>query len=629
MYLALVTASAVPGGQAPAEAAEAALVIARDGKSELRIALDPGAGEVEAFAASELSDYLERITGARLPVSHEPAERRAGLIRVRSLDRSDRPAAPVSAADEGYRIEVDGDGVVLSGGVPRAALYAAYAFLEEAGCRWLAPRHPFYEGIGAEWVPRRPTLELSRHETVTRPAFAYRKKLVEEGRSHTTESLLQLVDWMAKVRLNVLNCPTDYKHRGVEWDNWRERLVPELRKRGMILEVGGHGYQNFLKPEKYFASHPEWFGTDAKGNRSPGQNIVFNTANAEARDKLAEEVVAYLRAHPEIAIFDLFPPDAARWSRDPEALAQGDPPARQAAVLRTVASALETARLPVLLQTIAYADTLAFPETSALPSRLMVDLCSSHRSFACDEDDPSCAANVPYRRAALAWSRGFRGILGVYSYYRKYSWISKPVVLPTRIPRELNAYRALGVQGLGSFAEPADWFTYEYQHYLLARMTWDPTEDPQRVLLDFCRSRYGEAGGTMAEYFLVMETVAPDSYFTDGDTTALSREKMGALGAGLAAASALLDRARSEAAGTAPSLAAVERTALAHEYLARDLDLARLSRSGDREAVEKGIASLGEFLARNGDNGLVVLNDRARGRRFLNRYRPLVPPDSR
>ena len=33
------------------------------------------------------------------------------------------------------------------------------------------------------------------------------------------------------------------------WDKFRERVTPECRKRGITIEVGGHGYQNFLNAE--------------------------------------------------------------------------------------------------------------------------------------------------------------------------------------------------------------------------------------------------------------------------------------------------------------------------------------------------------------------------------------------
>ena len=60
--------------------------------------------------------------------------------------------------------------------------------------------------------------------------------------------------------------PFNYQGDGkVQWDNWREALTPELKKRDMLVEVGGHGYQNFLNAkmeggEVCSTNIPDWFG---------------------------------------------------------------------------------------------------------------------------------------------------------------------------------------------------------------------------------------------------------------------------------------------------------------------------------------------------------------------------------
>ena len=57
------------------------------------------------------------------------------------------------------------------------------------------------------------------------------------------ENLRQMVEWMPKVGYNILVCPLDYGGNGrVRWDQWRAELTPELKKRGIMIEVGGIGY---------------------------------------------------------------------------------------------------------------------------------------------------------------------------------------------------------------------------------------------------------------------------------------------------------------------------------------------------------------------------------------------------
>ena len=79
-----------------------------------------------------------------------------------------------------------------------------------------------------------------------------------------------------------------------------KELTPELQKRGITIEVGGHGYENFINAEmqdgKLFAEHHDWFGQDENGQRVKAKNRVFCTSNPQAVDFVVANVVAYLTA---------------------------------------------------------------------------------------------------------------------------------------------------------------------------------------------------------------------------------------------------------------------------------------------------------------------------------------------
>jgi hypothetical protein len=48
--------------------------------------------------------------------------------------------------------------------------------------------------------------------------------------------------------------PLNYGGQGrVKWDNWRVALTPELQRRGIWIEVGGHGYENYLNAQMSFS----------------------------------------------------------------------------------------------------------------------------------------------------------------------------------------------------------------------------------------------------------------------------------------------------------------------------------------------------------------------------------------
>ena len=335
------------------------------------IPAEPSPGE--EMAASEISSYMGLMAAVVVEVRRgfEPAQ---GSIVI---SRSPSP----EVGDDGYSISITDGRLYLTGARDRSVLYAAYDLLERLGCRWLAPgfdcyalASPFASPAGGEGeiVPRaRPVILQLDGPVVEKPKLRFRKIYVEEGHSHKRENLLQMIDWMAKSRFNTLVVPTDYQGRGrVKWDNWREALTPELKKRDITIEVGGHGYQNFLsadmdpsgyasggssprriaagsielrgeKPPEAYDQHPEWFGMGADGKRRPEHGRVFCTSNAAAVDYLTKNVVAYLQSRPEIDIFDFWPPDGSKWCECEACAKLGTPADRQS---RLVAQVIAEAR---------------------------------------------------------------------------------------------------------------------------------------------------------------------------------------------------------------------------------------------------------------------------------------------
>ena len=116
----------------------------------------------------ELQHYLGAISGA----DFSAPESNKGRIVVRYDKR-------LSA--EEWRIEPHRRGITLSGGGPRGLLYATYTFLEQLGCRWLAPAFEFYPEGRHEVVPHTPTLRYTAEgPTGGQPAMKYRKLYIEE-----------------------------------------------------------------------------------------------------------------------------------------------------------------------------------------------------------------------------------------------------------------------------------------------------------------------------------------------------------------------------------------------------------------------------------------------------------------
>lgn len=615
-------AAGATGARAQGALGRTAVTLAAGGRTSYVIAVDSAPTPAEALAASELATYLHRITGATFPVE------RGGGARARHaivLGTGNSPGISGLSGDA-YAITVRGGSVFLTGGNDRAVLYAAYDFLARLGCRWLAPTFDLYAGA-AEVVPRTPTLVYeSPGDVIERPAFAIRKLDMAGARSHDLTSLRKIIEWMPKLRFNTLMVSMRSGIGGTKtWDDWRDALVPELEKRGLLIEVGGHGYQNFLAADMkengrtLFEQHPDWFGKDKDCKPSRATHLVFNTANPDAVAYLIGNVVRYVKAHPEIDVFDFWPPDGARWAECKELEALGSVEDRHARLVNQLHAALREAGADVRLEVIAYAHAKLPPQHVALPADVWVDFCPIGQEFDVPIYDPAGTNNALYVRAIRAWRDTFRGDIGLYSYYRKYAWRSLPNVIPHYMQQDLRWYASVPLQGISSYAEPGDWYTYELNHYALGHLAWDPNVDVDALIDEYAAARYGPARDAAKAALASLETVfrlRGSIPYSAADSAAQIARARSEIGARLAAVRAA--RARGTSAPTAANL---DRLALMLEFAERDLalQLARARRADDA-TIRRMVRELVAFLTANKDRGVFVVYGGDDFARYLKHY---------
>ena len=65
----------------------------------------------------------------------------------------------------------------------------------------------------------------------------------------------------------------------------RDRVVPELKKRGLNLILGGHTVHTWM-PDTYFAAHPAWFAYTAGERKAPALCL----SNEEMAGELLAEI---------------------------------------------------------------------------------------------------------------------------------------------------------------------------------------------------------------------------------------------------------------------------------------------------------------------------------------------------
>ncbi len=220
----------------------APMALVKNGASDCVIVVPDGPDACTATAAAELQSYVERRTGAALPVTEESAYTggRAVVLGETVLTPPTEPSEPLTG--DGFRWYADGEKLFIRGGTPRGTLYGVYTFLEDyCGVRWYTPT--------VEKVPRSPDLIADGAlDRVVNPSFSVRRN----DCAGTNDA------YRARTRMNVSFWRDMEDYGGamtfVLWDVTLTALVPDA----------------------LFAEHPDFFALQEDGARSTDHVCLSN-----------------------------------------------------------------------------------------------------------------------------------------------------------------------------------------------------------------------------------------------------------------------------------------------------------------------------------------------------------------
>jgi hypothetical protein len=417
--------------------------------------------------------------------------------------------------EDHYRLSVSAKKIDIEGASPRAVLFGVYDLLERLGCGWCVP--------GDDTIPKSPTLKIAPVHVDTRPAFQYRMML--DYPLMSAAQSVAIVDWLAKNRMNWVHPAPNATGEPKSWYARRNRVVPELKKRGLRLIIGGHTMHTWL-PDTYFAAHPEWFGY-SNGERKPPTLCL---ANQEMTAELIKNMQRFLDRCPEVDVVDLWHPDLVHvgdeffchCSRCTRGLlsenmsGKGAQPATIPAdavqsayvigyieFVNRVAAAIARSHPKVMIGPLIYGQTdRAMPDACpSLAENVLVGLAHINRdSYRPLVGEPKSAVNMRFLGDDLTWIAKSAHHF-IYEYYN--AWFP-PYIYPGAqvIVRDLQILRDLDVQGSSS-----DMYGYSpINMYVAARALWSPEISWKNAVEDFCTRYFGDVAQEMAENHVRLET---------------------------------------------------------------------------------------------------------------------------
>ncbi|MHB0935210.1 MAG: DUF4838 domain-containing protein [Armatimonadota bacterium] len=446
-----------------------------------------------AAAALDLQVYIEKMTGAKLPIVGDDAAPQGNLVLVgRSAltkDFNDRIPAGQTAdrAEEGYAIITRGNRLLLAGNDEpcyHGTEYAVAAFLHKQGVRWYMP------GDYGEVVPKKATIVADVANVVSRPDFKMRNWWGPQA------SDMRAMEYRWKIRngmnpvLDFVTLPRDSSIRGV------------------------------LPPEKEI-DNPEYadiFAKDATGKPYPH---MPNLTSEKSVQYAAEKIKTFFREHPEITFYGLGGDDGYPRDYSPGTLKRSLGFPDTGGRVGVASDMSTTEEWMEWVQKVAAAVYKEFPNhritTNGYANRNVppIGIKSDPEiwiMFAAIWSDTMHAYDNPrswmtLRQADMieSWAKQYKNVY-MYNYiYYMLAGCGAPIPLAHKTARDMPLYKKWGVVGFSDEGRVVRGESGIFPTYLRARMMWDANLDVRKEMNEFFTTWYGPAAGPATAFWEELE----------------------------------------------------------------------------------------------------------------------------
>ncbi len=467
----------------------ASLTLAQNGKTNYVIALAADAIPAEQTAARELSEYLEKISGAKFAVQPETAIK-AGIPQILvGAGMRAKKLLPAQSwnylGSDGVVIKTSGQNLILAGGRPRGALYAVYSFLEDSlGVRWWTPAE--------SKIPTQGTLRIPVQNISYTPQLRTREAFYS--------SVQQDPIFATRLKNN-----GHHQSQTEEWGSHNSIL-------GFV-----HTFDKLLPPEKYFKDHPEWYSDPANDGKPctaaskmplPQQSQLCLT-NEAARLELTKNALEWIRKDPGAGMISISQNDNYNKCNAPADLEiearEGSPAGPLLHFVNAVAADIEKEFPGFLVETLAYQYTRKPPRLVRPRKNVVIRLCSIEADFS---KPLNSNANAEFRGDVLGW-KAIAPRLFIWDYVTNFGNVIMPhpnrPVFASNI-RFFAANNTIGLfeqgdaysNGTGDFVAMRVW--------LLSHLMWNPAHDQKKLEDEFLNGYYGAAAPHLRAYLTIIES---------------------------------------------------------------------------------------------------------------------------
>ena len=477
------------------------ILIAKDKESVLSVVIPAKASKVERTAAEELCLYLQKATGAVLPVVSEEAV--SGNAIYVGHTRYAAAIAPLCTGEEQWYIRAHNGNLVISGGrtpMERGLIYGVFHFLEDIlGIRWWN-----------EWEEYVPTVE----------DFSVAGDLSLSGEPKFTMR-----------QISTRHCRRDLRFiaRTRQSGNPNKEIVTgwaleTAQKYGGFFYGGGphhvHTLPLYISPEKYFARHPDWFAWDEMfKEHNPEGQLCF--CNDEMIAELTRLVLAAIEEDNAMAerlginrptFYSLSLGDGGghcQCEKCKKSVAESGMLGHILKMVNKVAREVAKVYPETMMETLAYSRYRDKPKDGTIPEKnVIIRLADVYTDIL---HNLSHRHNQEQKKNVVEWgalSRKNNASLLVWDYYM-YQYPYYPIPMLFNLEENFRVYAENGVKGVYiETHEDVENGMWTMQNWLMSKMMENPDVCFEELLDDFVFKYYGAAGEYVKKYLYMLRDAA-------------------------------------------------------------------------------------------------------------------------
>ncbi|MBO5761990.1 MAG: DUF4838 domain-containing protein [Lentisphaeria bacterium] len=456
-------------------------VLVKNGKSTACIQLPANAGKVKKHAAKELAYFIEKQTGAKLPVTHQASPGKTVICFLSVEEAKQKKERFLSRAAEkirhdGFVIFSGKNSVYIVAKEKRGWLYGVYRILTEFGdIYWLFP------GEYGQFIPQKDSFTIPEMRKNYNPAFSQRKFRLNGGSGWTPDTY----DWLMRNGLQLFCAKRTLYGNRIDFMAERDAIYND-GDGGLVPIMGStKGYVPKVW-EEIRKKNPEYFGF-RNGKYCKPMESQPCTSNEAVKELILKHTLERLAQYPadRKVNWTISNDDHTNWCECKNCLALDDPGDERSNNRATRWWHLVNFLTPRILEkyknvhieAFAY-QNFRFPPAKLLPdNRASVMICPHGRCYLHTLDDPSCPPNASRFKGMFdSWAE--KGIQGttfeyhpempgkVHYLFHERSWV-----------KDLQYYHKLKMYGFGMVVTaPTDNYKnhrYGRSHFYSLRNSWE------------------------------------------------------------------------------------------------------------------------------------------------------------